>query len=290
MGSMPKKAFEKVFQLAFKYPWLLPKTTALGTLLFEDCETEEQTQLVIDILDNLRHITIQEYNDGISDLALDIATCGVKPELTFIAAMSPDSTADSGQSVLYDLKVELSKLEWKGYRSVNRYDQTPKAYKDFRKTNEDQSINIILVDNFVGTGGTVINRVKRIKELFSESKLPMPNIFVKVLISSEFGDRNIKENKINFSYSYIVSDNILEKIYDKNQLEDKKNIMKAIEEKLSKSHNSRVLPSLGYGELQVALSIESKNTPNNVFPIFWWKYYSNYTVRDVLLHRAMDDA
>lgn len=67
-------------------------------------------------------------------------------------------------------------------------------------------------------------------------------------------------------------------------------MMRTIEGKLSQSHNYRALPSLGYGELQVALSIESKNTPNNVFPIFWWKYYSNYTVRDVLLHRAMDDA
>jgi len=290
MGNMPKKAFEKIFQLAFKYPWLKPKTTALGTLLFEDCETEEQAQLIIDILDNLRHITIQEYNDGISNLALDIATCGVEPELTFITAMSADSTADSGQSVLYDLKGELSKLEWTGYRSVNRYDQTPKAYKEFRKTKGDQSITIILVDNFVGTGGTVINRVKRIKELFSESNLPIPNVLVKVLISSKTGDENVKNNNIDFSYSYVVLDNILEKIYDQNQVENKKDMMRTIEGKLSQSHNYRALPSLGYGELQVALSIESKNTPNNVFPIFWWKYYSNYTVRDVLLHRAMDDA
>lgn len=290
MGNILKKAFEKIFQLAFKYPWLKPKTTALGTLLFEDCENEEQAQLIIDILDNLRHITIQEYNEGISNLALDIATSEFKPELTFITAMSADSTADSGQSVLYDLKGELSKLEWTGYRSVNRYDQTPKKYKEFRKNNEDQSITIILVDNFVGTGGTVINRVKRIKELFSESKLPMPNVLVKVLISSKTGEENIKNNNIDFSCSYIVSDNILEKIYDPNQVENKKNMMKTIEGKLSQSHNDRVLPSLGYGELQVALSIESKNTPNNVFPIFWWKYYSDYTVREVLLHRAMDDA
>ncbi len=290
MGSMPKKAFEKVLQLAFKYPWLQPKTQALSTLLFEDCENEEQTQLVVDILDHLRHITIQEYNESISDLALDIATCGLEPKLTFIAAMSPDSKADSGQSVLYDLKGELSKLEWKGYRSVNRYDQTPKAYKEFRQTEEDQSINIVLVDNFVGTGSTVINRVKRIQELFSQAKYPPPNILVKVLICSESGDKNIKEKNINFSYVYFIDDNILEKIYDEHQVENKKNMMKAIEAKLSHSHNERELPSLGYGELQIALSIESKNTPNNVFPIFWWKYYSDYKVRDVLLHRAMDDA
>lgn len=290
MVNMRKKDFETVLNLAFKYPWLQPKTTALSALLFDDCETDEQAQLVIDVLDHLRHITIQEYNDGISDLALDIVTCGVEPELTFVTAMSADSTADSGQSVLYDLKGELSKLDWKGYRSVNRYDQTPKAYKDLKKTKGDQNITIILVDNFVGTGGTVINRVKRIKELFSESNLPMPNILVKVLISSEVGDRNIKNNNIDFSCGYVVFDKILERIYDPNQVESKKDMMKIIEGKLAQSYKHRPLPSLGYGELQVALSIESKNTPNNVFPIFWWKYYSDYTVRDILLHRAMDDA
>jgi len=290
MGSIPKKAFEKVFQLAFKYPWLQPKTEALSTLLFEDCESEEQTQLIVDILDHLRHITIQEYNESISNLALDIATCGLEPKLTFITAMSADSKSDSGQSVLYDLKVELSKLNWDGYRSVSRYDQTSKIYKEFKKINGDQSVNIVLVDNFVGTGSTVINRVKRIQEIFSQVNYPEPNILVKVLICSESGKKNIKEENIDFSYTYIVNDNILEKIYDKHQVENKKNMMKAIEAKLSNSHNERDLPSLGYGELQIALSIESKNTPNNVFPIFWWKYYSDYRVRDVLLHRAMDDA
>ncbi|EOQ65763.1 MULTISPECIES: hypothetical protein [Acinetobacter calcoaceticus/baumannii complex] len=290
MDKLTRKACESVLHLAFKYPWLKPKTDALMTLLFEDCETDDQAQLIIDILDQLKYITMHEYNSYLSDLALDIATCGIEPESSFIVAMSADSKADSGQSVLYDLKNELSKIEWKGYRSVNRYDQTPKAYKEFKTSKGAQTINIVLVDNFVGSGSTVINRVKRIEELFNQSGFPKPNIYVKVLISTISGKDNINSEDINFSFFSLVNDKLLERIYEPDQVEVKKDLMRSLESKLAPSYNERVLPSLGYGESQVAISIENKNTPNNVFPILWWKYYSDQRVRNVLLHRAMDDA
>lgn len=290
MVSLQKVAFEKVFQLAFRYPWLQPKTEALSALLFEDCDTEEQTQMVIDILAELKHITIQEYNTCVVNMALDIVTCGIDAQCTFIVAMTADSTADSGQSVIYDLKMELSKLDWSGYRSINRYDHVVKGYKEFRKSNGDQIINLVLVDNFVGSGSTVINRVNRVKKLFEEAGYPQPNIYVKVLISTNGGNEKIIKQGINFSYDYLVSDRVLERIYDVDQVEEKKELMRSIESKLLPLYNHRPLPSLGYGEAQVAISIESKNTPNNVFPIFWWKYYSDNRSRNVLLHRAMDDA
>ncbi|WP_180076719.1 MULTISPECIES: hypothetical protein [unclassified Acinetobacter] len=290
MVSLQKVAFEKVLQLAFKYPWLQPKTEALSTLLFEDCETEAQTQVVIDILAELKYITMHEYNECVCNLALDIATSHLDPEKSFIVAMSADSTADSGQSVIYDLKLELSKLEWTGYRSVNRYDQAHKVYKEFKKSKGEQIVDLVLIDNFVGSGRTVINRVKRIKQIFEDSGFPLPNIYVKVLISTVGGSQRIISEKINFEYYYSVNDKILEKIYEPHQVEMKKELMRSLESKLAPFYNDRPLPSLGYDESQVAISIENKNTPNNVFPIFWWKYYSDQRIRNVILHRAMDDA
>lgn len=290
MGSLPKKEFEIIWQLAFKHPWLQTKTNALTTLLFEDCETPEQLSLVIDILDHLNYISNNEYNSFLEDLALDIVTSDLSPQNTFLVAMSGDSSADSGQSVLYDLKNKLSIHDWKGYRSVNRYDQTPKAYKEFKLANSDKVVNIVLVDNFVGTGSTVINRVRRIKTLFKEKGYPEPNILVKVLISTISGIKNISEENINFVFIKEVNDKILERIYASDEVQVKKDLMRRLESKLSSSYNTRLLPSLGYGESQVAISIQDKNTPNNVFPIFWWKYYLDGKVRDVVLHRAMDDA
>lgn len=290
MVSLQKVAFEQVLELAFKYPWLKPKTGALSTLLFEDCENEDQTQIVIDILGQLNYITIQEYNGCICNLALDIATSSLDPDKTFIVAMSADSTADSGQSVIYDLKLELSKLEWTGYRSVNRYDQTHKVYKEFKKSKGEQVVDLVLVDNFVGSGRTVINRVNRLKCIFDELGFPHPNIYVKVLISTTGGSDRITDENINFASYYTVDDKILEKMYEPDQVEIKKELMRSLESKLSPFYKNRPLPSLGYDESQVAISIENKNTPNNVFPIFWWKYYSDQRVRNVLLHRAMDDA
>ena len=71
--------------------------------------------------------------------------------------------------------------------------------------------------------------------------------------------------------------------------------MKNIEEKLlklyyTKKGKPKTVPSLGYGGAQVAISIEDMNTPNNVFPIFWWQYSSDHKERDVILVRDMEDA
>ena len=52
----------------------------------------------------------------------------------------------------------------------------------------------------------------------------------------------------------------------------------------------RHLHSLGYSDGQIALAIQDVNTPNNVLPIFWWKYYRDMSKRPVILHRAMVDA
>lgn len=46
--------------------------------------------------------------------------------------------------------------------------------------------------------------------------------------------------------------------------------MIALEAGLSQEHGKIKLPSLGYNGAQAAYCREQANTPNSVFPVFWW--------------------
>ncbi|WP_416041104.1 hypothetical protein [Acinetobacter lactucae] len=289
MHALAKPNFELLMRLIAKHSWLQAKIEEMSNLIFDDCDNNHQLDLVVDILENLKHISAAEYNSYIADLALDIVTSHLEPKETLLVAMTADSSADSGQSVLYDLKLELSKYSWNGYKSINRYDQTANKCKDYKKAGIEFN-NIVLVDNFIGTGSTVLGRVSRIRQLFSDKELEQPNIYVKTLIATSGGIEKVCEQNINLFYSIEVTDKLIERIYSENEANDKKKLMREIESKLLQSYNGRDIPTLGYGESQVAISIENKNTPNNVFPIFWWRFYQDGRERKVILHRAMDDA
>ena len=67
-------------------------------------------------------------------------------------------------------------------------------------------------------------------------------------------------------------------------------LMDELEDNLSQNYNGKELPKYGYGKVESLYAREDGNTPNSVFPIFWWPFYKNQNVRVTLLTRAMRDA
>ena len=65
--------------------------------------------------------------------------------------------------------------------------------------------------------------------------------------------------------------------------------MLALEMLLEPEVGGEKLPSLGWGKAEALYAASVGNTPNSVFPVFWWRYLCQMKERDTILHRAMEE-
>lgn len=199
--------------------------------------------------------------------------------------MAADSAPDSSQNILYYLKRALQQKGWEEHLMINRFGL---SYKEFSR-NGSKHKNIFLIDDFIGSGQTVTGRVNAIKKPYLEKNIQDISIKVRTLAATEKGLERIREEGIDAS-ALIILKKAIDDFHDAGEAETRRAAMKKIEEKLSTSYKGREMPSLGYGEAQVAYYIEDTNTSNNVFPVFWWPINNNGEKRNTILIRATGDA
>lgn len=268
-----------------KQPWLSNKTDLVEHLLFDECDDDLTRELVIELINRFEYLDNDRYQLLMREIALEIVT---EPNLfeqsTLISAMSVGSDADSGQAIIYSLKLLLQEQNWTKHKFVN---DALHALKTFKK--HAPLKDIIIVDEFIGTGQTVLGRVKTIREQFANASISDYTIKIKVLASTEFGLNNILEAGVDVTSKLILKKGISQH-YDEVEVQSKIDLMLKLEDILSRDYNNREMPSLGYGKAESLYYRSNTNLPNSVFPIFWWAEYKTKKIRKTLLLRAMGDA
>ncbi|AKJ43525.1 hypothetical protein [Pragia fontium] len=286
--KMDQRIFKIIFQLSKTQPWLDEKVEELQHLLFSECNCSDERELIIELLGRFRHVTEKEFADSISLLIHDIATTpNIDDSNTQIVAMTGDYSSDSAQFVLYALKAPLEKVKWREHITVTNFQRSLREFK--QKGN--RHYNIILVDEFVGSGRTAIGRVDTIKKLFLDHGINNITIRVKVLVASSVSVENVKKSGIDMS-SCIEIEQGISGFYesDAKVIERKLALMDRLESILSSSYKGRELPKHGYGCAESLYVRDNGNTPNSVFPIFWWPFLQDGQERGTILTRAMGDA
>ncbi|MDD1794338.1 hypothetical protein LRP50_14460 [Enterovibrio sp. ZSDZ42] len=283
---MKQNVFKIIFNLTKKQPWLQEKTNELEKLLFSDCQTADEQELILELLERFTHVSGEKFIELINTLVEDIATDpDLEDSTTQIVAMTGDYNADSAQFVTYALKMPLERVKWREHITVTNFQR---AYKEFNKHGKRHK-NLILVDEFVGSGRTIVGRVAQIKKIFRENGIEDLNIKVKTIAASSVGLEKAREEGINLT-SYLVIEKGISEHYELAEVPRKLALMDRLESILSTAYNDRNLPKLGYGETESLYTRDEGNTPNSVFPIFWWPYFQDQTERATILIRAMGDA
>jgi len=281
-----KEVFNVVFGLARKQPWLTNKVDILSELLYKECNSEKERALILDLLERFTYVSGSKFSELTNELVEEIVTDpDLTEETTQIVAMTGDYNADSAQLVTYALKMPFERQGWRNHATVTNFQ---KALRQYKKSNEQHS-NIILVDEFIGSGKTVIGRVKTLTQQFENAGVTNFNIKVKVLAASSVGIRNVNKANIELSALLTVEQGITE-YYDPLLVEEKLELMDRLESILSTDFQNRPLPKHGYGGTESLYTRDDGNTPNSVFPIFWWPFLTNHSNRNTLLIRAMGDA
>lgn len=287
MRNESKEVLEAMIQLSKEFPWLLSRSEQFIELYASFCKNNAEKNLIVELIKRFYFLEDVEFSNSIKYLVEDIVTTpNLVDSETMIVSMTADESSDSGQFVLYFMKPFFEMHGWRKHITVNAFGKT---YKTYNKYKDKRLIkNIVIIDEFIGSGKTAFDRYKSIKINFDNSNIPI-NFYIKTVATTNKGLTFLLKNDLNVAAQIVLPRGITDFDTEKTRHANLKRMYK-LEESLSKFYEKRSLPRMGYGQCEALYSRENGNTPNNVFPIFWWPFKSNGQCRKTLFIRAMGDA
>lgn len=242
----------------------------LGALqyLFEDANKTSGklgTDFVTSLLERYTFISRDTYDNGIECIANFIST-EFDLSRTLICASTADHAKDSAQMVLYDLTTALGFIGHLNVSTANRYDRA----QVFAGKVDD----IILVDEFLGTGRSFIGRVKEISKHFNNKSIPVPNIHALVLAGMDFGLHRVAAH-VKTIHCFEALRPGLRGFLSGIPLKEAYKILDHIEAVLAPNIEHQILPKHGDGECEALYARAKGNCPNSVLPMFWWSRSEN---------------
>lgn len=286
-AKISKEAFSNFSELSIKSPWVISKADQFFELYDTYCSNNAGRKLIVELLEKFSYLDYSSFSKKIHCLVEDIVTTpNIFDYDTMIVSMTGDSNSDSGQFVLYYMKPILEKFNWRKHKTVNTFGKSYDAYKKLKPLGIVK--NLILIDEFIGTGNSALGRYLELEKVFTDKGIPL-KIFIKSIVATKEGIDFLSKKGIDVTSQMVIYKGITGSSIKKI---DKKKIktMYKLEEKLSKKYEGRLMPRFGYGRSESLYSREDGNTPNNVFPIFWWCYLENNSHRETMFIRAMGDA
>ena len=230
---------------------------------------------------------INQAKNIVNDGTITIANCIIVPTTEY-------EFPDSSQHVCYPFKNMLRRNGGTHtVRNLFRYAET------FIKSTKEINIHIIILDDFIGSGTRIGDRIKRCKELVNRNKHIEGSIFKVIsFVVMETGKQYIEGHGAEVIAEHILKKGITD-YFTEPKLSIAKSNMLRIESLILENPGSHSC-SFGYeqSEALYAKVIAKVTDPitfendiilgraqNNVFPIFWWAKYKDGQPRKTLLYR-----
>lgn len=270
-----KDEYHKIISLFSKQGWLIKKEEELKELItFYD--KQEAKELIFSLLERFHYLENYYLQYLLNEIATYIiSVSGFDIDKTQILSITYDDEADSSQRVLDMLKIPLFQKGWRGVKTVNHYSSCVKNFKKGKS-------QILIVDEFVGSGKTLRVRIKQLKNDIKNG-FELKCCFIAGIKSAI---ESLQDEGVDIFCPLQLEKGISDFYIDESLIKAKKEMLN-IESKLATKINENILVdySFGYGRAEALYSMEgcNGNTPNSVFPIFWWlKDYKNNDRRTLL--------
>lgn len=271
-----------------KIKWLDDSSYDAGLItLLNEFSTTNERDLLFELLDNLKHDRISDKIENISILVKHIETLKLDPDKTLIIATAKNSESDGSNAWQYFFKFYLAQ-----HRKWNENCLKPSLVSSYEELerNKHKYNNVILFDDFIGTGETMVKKVLGFKRELKKMNIPQPTVHVFALAGMEFGIQHVNTNlALNVVCPVSLKKGISQKPNNsKNDILIKTNLMISMEKKLSRRYKHRPFEgrcSLGYNQSEALYQVQFTNCSNNVFPIFWMTPKGKGNHRNTLFHR-----
>lgn len=262
---------DAMFTLCVNAPWLVGERYREGLkTLISECGGPQHVEAIRHVLHSLRYCTSNDILVA-ATAAADVITNQWKllPANTLLVGVAEPNKTCGSQSYVRAIEVQLPSA-WSP--KIN-----PNFVSAFRLRNGEP--NLIIVDDFVGTGKKLADRIERLR---NNPKTSNYNIFVIAFAGMNDGLTKVADIVHNQIEAYIILDKCfssVQPIAEANQLRES---MKVLESHFFDKPGSY---SLGFGQAEASFYLEGANIPNNAFPILWWEKYKNESERPTLFRR-----
>lgn len=277
-----EEAFYDIYSLLEEFDWLKEKVNALLEL-WNLCEEREQQELLKLLFSRFTYIPLNDRKELTKSIVNKIEkNWNFTSENTYIAAISDSDEVDGSTANLYSFKTHLSS-SWQENNLVPTIAKIKYTLKEAYKS------NLILFDDFIGSGKTLSRKIKWLEEELANEKITLENIKIVAYAGMSFGIKKITNeiNSVEIFTPNILKKGISDFESDEKLIQQQLKIMISIEQKLKakvKGLNLNV-HSLGYAQSETLYQLEDSNCSNNVFPIFWWPYLKGGNERKTIFRR-----
>ena len=260
--------FYEIGHLKTQFQWLNKRKYEKGLLgLLGEYKTIQDRQALKLLLERFTHHEPDDRFSAVDYLINVIQAKGFKPIDTLFVATSDVDESDGSTVGLNAFKPELEELN-QGWEEKNI---VPSLELSFKKSENCHIKNVIIFDDFIGSGDTIVKKVNKfIQEMKSRNILKI-KVYIFSYVGMKFGIEDAERLLgIEIHCPIKLLKGISEYTND-NQKQLTETIL-AMESKLAKNWNRLQVQkfSLGYKQSETLYQLYRSNCSNNVFPIFWW--------------------
>jgi hypothetical protein len=264
--KIPRDLFALMKDLMTEKPWLTQsgRSSALADLI-DIAESLDEQKLILELLERFHFIDQTKIQENLVAIKNQIVgEWHLKPSNTIILGSSDKDYSKSSDMVLYRLKSLFASIGgWPERHFITNIGAASRF-----NLNE---FNIVMVDDFIGSGTDINKKLRWLHDKINENG-KKAKIYVCVFAAMKQSKSVLEE----LCVSYFVNAWLLRGVsdfYQGSALEQAIQLMESLESKLCcKSFGRQRLDKFhfGYKRSETLYHLENGNSPNNVFPIFWW--------------------
>lgn len=275
-------------EIFFKYDWIRKEANHQKFENFWlEYKNEEERLVIKKLISKFKFLTNREALIIIKDeLKNIIKEWNLKPINTIFVGFAKHKYADGSAILLNLLKPALEELDG-DWLEANLYSRIHYGIERIKKGgNSEYGIeleNVVIIDDFIGTGGTAIKIHTMVNEAIANQEKEI-QLKVFSLAAMEEGLKKARELNI---HSCITLKKGTELAYSVLKRKRIRKIIEKMEGILHEGNEEMLLSDyhLGYGASEALYSWSGYNMPNNNYPFFWWNKYKDGKKRFPMFNR-----
>lgn len=276
-------------EIYFKNEWIRKKANFIGfENLWNDYASKSDKNIVKKLISNFTYLTADEAYIRTKDSLIELIKGWqlTHKNCKFIATRLGDIPDGSNVylNFIKSIIVEID-INWGHSNFSTSIEESKKSIGLVFKEQVIDNFKIILVDDFVGTGRTANERIKKYEEDMIKLGLSVEVYFFS-LAGMKMGFKLLDANERKYKTCMQLKKGT-QLSFAPNEIENSRESIKMMERILSNKIKQKKLSkyTLGWGRSEALYSWEKFNIPNNVYPIFWWSLYNNQGKRKTMFNR-----